>query len=153
MTSPLAAVGLTFDGVDLQLDDLTIFLEITRGLAEPPSVRGVDVIVPGLPGTIEANRINHTLSILLEGFVRADPDATTLADAQASFAATRAAVRTLFATNRERALLVATLEDGSVVSISARPMNSAWVTIVPSQFASVSIELEGSDDWSAVEGS
>jgi hypothetical protein len=151
MTSPLATVGLSFDGVDLQTADLQIFLEIVHGLNEPPSVRGSDTIVPGLAGRIEGNRINDVLVIGLEGLFRADPTTTTHDDAIASYRGNVNTVRSLFLPNRARADLVATLEDGSQLTVSARPMPGViWSEPVKSELAQVSIELEAYDDWTAV---
>lgn len=149
MTSAVATIGLTFDGQDLQTSDLSIFLEIVRGLNEPPTVRGKDITVPALAGRIEANRVNDVLPIELRGLVRASSSATDRDDQMASFRANVSAVRALFATNRARADLVATLEDGTEQSISARPLNLVWGEVIQSEYATVSIELEGYDDWGA----
>lgn len=151
MTSPLAVIGLTYDGTDLQTSDLSVFLQIVRGLNEPPSVRGVDVVVPGRAGRIEGNRINDILVIQLEGIVRSTPTNTTQAQAYASFRSNVQAVRSLFAPDRLRAPLVATLEDGSQVSVSARPMPGIiWTEPLRSEVATVAIELEADGDWGAV---
>jgi len=148
MTSPIATIALTFDGIDLQRSDLQVFLEIVHGLNETPSVRGTDTIVPGLAGRIEGNRINDVLPITLEGLVRADPTTTTTSAAIASFRDNMQSIRTLFASNRARANLVATLEDGTTATISARPLPGIIANdTVKSEFANVSIELEGSGDW------
>ena len=153
MTSPVATIGLTYDGSDLQTSDLQIFLQIVHGLNEPPSVRGVDYVVPVREGRVEANRVNDVLSIVLEGHVRGDPSQTTTSGARSTFRNNAQTIRALFAPNRARADLVATLEDGTIVSISARPLNAVWSEPVPSEFAAVSIELEGYDDWAEVVGS
>ena len=153
MTSSVAPIGLTYDGVDLQSSDLQIFLQIVHGLNESPAVRGVDYIVPSRAGRIEANRINDVLSIVLEGHVRADPSETTTSGARASYRANVNTIRTLFRNDRARADLVATLEDGTILSISARPLNTIWSEPVPSEFGSLSVELEGYDDWAEVVGS
>ncbi len=151
MTSPVAPVGLTYAAQDLQASDLSVFFEIIAGLGEPPSVRGVDVIVPALDGRVEGNRKNDILHIELEGYVGAAASATNTQDRRESFQANRAAVRVLFATNRARAALVATLEDGATqLTIDARPMNMIWTTIVGSELAKVNIELEGYGDWAEV---
>ena len=148
MTSPLAVIGLTYDAVDLQTSDLQVFLEIVHGVNETPSVRGVDTVVPALAGRVEGNRVNDVLVIGLEGLVQADPADTTIAGAQASCRANVLTLRTIFAPNRARADLVATLEDGTVLTISARPMpGMIWSAPVQSWAAQVSIELEGYGDW------
>lgn len=153
MTSPAATVGLTYAATDLQQSDLQWFFQVVKGLNEPPSVRGVDVTVPALTGRIEGNRKNDVLAIELVGWVRGDPAETTRSNAIASYRDNAQAIRTLFATNRARAELIATLENGSVLSISARPLNAIWTDAVQSEFVNVSIELEGYDDWTEVSGS
>jgi hypothetical protein len=153
VTSAVAAIGLTYAGVDLQRSDLQIFLEIAVGLGEVPSVRGTDIIVPGLGGRIEGTRVKDVLPLELRGHVRADPAETTTAGARASFAANRATLRSLFASDRLRADLVATLEDSTVLTISARPLSIVWNEQVVSEFALLSVELEGYDDWAEVTGS
>jgi hypothetical protein len=150
MSSPIALVGLTYDGVDLQPADLQFFLVITHGLNETPTVRGVDVVVPALAGQIEYNRVNDTLPLVLEGFCRADPEAGTADEAHQSYRSNQQALRSLFASNRARADLVALLEDGTQLRISARPLpGQMWVENVPSTFSTISIELTGNDDWVA----
>lgn len=153
MTTAAATVGLFYDATDLQTSDLQVFLQIVRGLNETPSVRGVDYVVPALAGRVEANRVNDVLSIVLEGFVRGDPSETTTTNARSSFRDNMQAIRTLFDPTRARATLLAVLEDGSQWSISARPLNIVSSEPVPSEFATVSIELEGSGDWAEVVGS
>jgi len=148
MTSPLAPIGLTYDGFDLQTADLQIFLKIVQGLNEPPSVRGEDYIVPARPGRVEANRINDVLNIVLEGYIFADPAQTDTAGARASYRNNVQAIRNLFRPDRDRASLVATLEEGSVWTIEALPLSGqVWSEPVPSEVAKVSIVLEGYDDW------
>jgi hypothetical protein len=146
MTSPVAVVGLTYDGTDLQDSDLQLFLTITAGLWEHPSVRGTDQVVPSLAGRLEGNRVNDVLPIELDGLIRA-PMTGTLEEAHATYVAKKAAVRTLFASNRERAPLVATLEDGSTATISARPMTSAWPEKVPGLYSELHLQLEAYGDW------
>lgn len=144
MTSPAAVVGLRYDGIDLQ-DDLQIFLEILRGLNEPPTVRGIDNTIPDRAGRSEMNRVNDIIAIELVGLISSDDTLPTDAERLASYRANATFVRALFATNRERAALEADLEDGSTISISARPMNAVWQE--HREHATVSIELEGYDDW------
>jgi len=150
MTSPLATIGLTYDGVDLQTSDLQLFLEIVHGLNETPSVRGVDTTVPALAGRVEGNRVNDILVVTLEGLIMADPTTTTRAGVIASFRDNCQTVRALFASNRARADLVATLENGDVWTVSARPMPGIiWSEPAKSELAQVSIELEAYGDWVA----
>lgn len=147
MSNPYAVVGLRYDSTDLQLADFTKYFWIATGLDAVPSVRGVDVVVPGKPGRSLKNRENDTLAIVLNGQVTCDPDAMDQAAARSSFRTAMRAVRTLFASNRTPATLEATLEDSTVLTITARPMNIVVPDQVEGVYASLSIELEGYDDW------
>lgn len=147
MTSSLAKIPLTYDGEDLQLADMTIWLVIFSGLNESPSVRGKNVVVPYRAGEQERPKRNATLRIELRGMVRSDPTEADGADAEGSWRTNQRTVRALFATNRARAPLVATLEDGSTATIQAEPQSLLWVEYAASEAATVSIVLEGYDDW------
>ena len=147
MTSPVALVGLTFKGIDLQPSDLQWFFEIERGLDEVPTVRGKDTIIPGLAGRFEQNRRNDTLSIVLKGWVRADPTIDDLEDRRASYRVNMLAIRTLFAPDAARGELVALVEDGTSQEIMARALNIVGGRYVGSEIRVLSIELEGYDDW------
>lgn len=148
MTSELATIGLVWDGNDVQDWPGGILIEIVKGVNETPSVRGADVIVPSREGRIEGNRKNDVLTIELSARIRADVTTTNNADAQASFRENMAQVREWFAPSRGRAVLIATLEDGTVQQISARPLPSMiWNEPVKSQLAIGSIELEAYGDW------
>lgn len=149
MTSPVAPIGLTYDGVDLQQSDLQWFFEVERGLDEVPSVRGKDTVIPGAAGRFEQNRRNDTIQIVLRGFVQADPALTDVDDRRASFRTNIQTIRALFAPNRLRAELAALLEDGSIEVLSARPINIVGGREIASEFRELSIELEGYDDWQA----
>lgn len=145
MTNAVAVIALTYAATDIQHSDFGIFLEIVRGLNETPTVRGEDTIVPGDPGRTAGSRVNDVIGIELRGYVRGV--GVDEAGDRSAFATNRAAFRALFASNRARANLVATLEDGSTATISARPLpGGLWDQIVPGM-AKVSIELEGYDDW------
>lgn len=147
MTSPVALVGLTYAGTDLQQSDLQWFFEITRGIVEVPSVRGRDSVVPGAAGRTERNRKNDVLSIVLTGFITADPTLTDLEDRRASYRQNVDAIRNLFAPSAARATLVAVMEDGTTQSIEARPLNIVGGTYIASEYRVLSVELEGYDDW------
>lgn len=151
MTSPIAAVPITFDGVDLCPDDLSWFFQIRRGLNESPNVRGKDVTIPGMAGASPRNRVNDKLPLELYGIVRASEGAEGQEAARASYRTNQRTLRALFAPNRARAELIALLEDGSSLMIMARPlMGSIWNEDVTSEFVTVSIPLEGDDDWAEV---
>lgn len=153
MSNPWVVVGLTYDGGELQMDDFSIYLNIITGLNETPSVRGDDTIVPGRAGRSEGNRINDIITLVLGGVVMADPTITDTDASKANFRSRLRVVRALFAPDRVRADLVATLEDGSVWTISARPMNIVTTTLIPGAYWEGSVELEGYDDWSIAEAS
>ncbi len=147
MTSPLAVIGLTYAGTDLQLTANGIFLEIVRGLIDPPRVRGEDVIVPYLAGRSARARENDVLPIELRGFVMASSGSLTQATQRTSYETNWRSLRTLFAPNRARANLVATLQSGTVATISALPLNTIWDEVITGELATPSVELEGYGDW------
>ena len=112
MPSAIAAIPITVQGVDVQRADLSLFLEIAEGLGAGASVRGGDVLVPGLPGRRSRNRIQEVLALELAGWIKA-----------ASLSAYRDIVQELnllFRPSRGPVELSATLEDGTVVTIPAR---------------------------------
>jgi hypothetical protein len=148
MTAP-AAIHLTYDSFSLQSTNLSVFFQIVVGFMEAPRVRGVDTVIPSLAGRAEGNRVNDILPILLAGQVTYDPDLSGSA-AYADFWANMRAMRLLFAPDRLRADMVATLTDGTVWSISARPMNILQVQAVPDEFTEWSVEFEGYGDWEQV---
>jgi hypothetical protein len=153
MTTAISTVGLTYDLTDLQSSDLRRYLKVVRGLWETPSVRGSDTVVPALAGRAEGRRVNDLLSIELRGWVRADPAVDDdHEDAVDSVQAHLLTLRALFASDRERADLVATLRDGTNLTISARPLNMITTEVIEGYWYNLSIELEGYDDWAA-EGS
>lgn len=141
MTAP-AIIGLTYDGGSTDIQAVPgIFLEIAQGLDELPEVRGVDTVVPSLPGRVAGSRVLDRLSILLEGVVTG----ATESDYRASMLALRA----LFDPTLALRDLVATLEDGSTATVSARSVSIAAART--SRWSStVSVELEALSDWSVV---
>ena len=153
MSNPWIVVGLTYDGDSVQLDDFSIYLNVKTGLIEMPAVRGEDTIVPGRAGRSEGNRVNDIISVVLAGVVMADPTLDDQDDSRANFRTRLRTVRELFASNRSRADLVATCEDGSVWTLSARPMNIVTTTLIDGAFWEGSVELEGYGDWDIAEAS
>lgn len=146
MTNAAAVIGLTVDGTDVQQATIGIFLELVRGLNEPPRVRGVDTVVPGLAGRIARNRVSDGFILELRGYV-----AGTGSDEAAQRGDFRELVNTfraLFDPTRDPVDVVATLEDGSTATCSARALPTAvWDQVVPSM-ARVSLEMESLDaDW------
>lgn len=112
MPSPIAAIPITVGGADVQRADLSLFLEISEGLGAGASVRGSDVLVPGLPGRRARNRIQDVLNGELAGWIKA-----------ATLSAYRDLVQELNELFRPSAgprTLEATLEDGTVISIPIR---------------------------------
>ena len=154
MTTAISTVGLEYDAFDLQPTDLSVFFKIFRGLWESPSVRGTDTVIPAAEGRFEGNRVKDLQKIELRGWVRANPaiDSVT-ADAIDSYQTAFRAMRVLFANDRDRADLVATLRDGTMLSIAARPMNMIISDVIEGWFSHVSIEMEGYGDWEEVVGS
>lgn len=143
-----AVVGLTYSGTDIQNID-GLFLEITQGLNDAPTVRGIDVTVPGRDGQIVRPRRFHERRLLLAGFVRGSG-----ADDATQRIYYRANVRnmlTLFDATALPADLVASLEDGSTATISARTADVAAPPLIEGLFANVSIELLALSDWDYVE--
>jgi hypothetical protein len=80
VTNPVAVIGLTFSGTDLQTADFGVFLEILRGLNERPAARGVDLVVPSRAGRIVRNRVGDTLTIELRGYVMGTGTPATAAE-------------------------------------------------------------------------
>lgn len=140
MSNPAAIIGLTYagGGTDIQASDFSILLQLTHGINEVPKVRGVDTVVPGRVGRRAGTRMLDLLSIFLEGVV--------LGDDVADFRANMLALRTLFDPTRTPAALVATLEDSSTATVTARPLNIVVAMTTP-QSADVSVELEALADW------
>lgn len=148
-----AIIPLSYDGSSIQDFDGGIWLEIAVGLAETPSVRGVDTTIPALAGTLPGNRVNHTLAIELRGHVRAGSSISGTVPERADHYTNLRAVRQIFRPDRDRALLAATLPDGTIIGIQARPLNIIANEIVAGEYTELSISLEGDDDWAEVTGS
>ena len=145
MTSAVASIGISYGGTDCQESDLGVFLELVRGLNEPPSTRGEDTIVPGAAFRIPRSRVADTLTIELRGIVRGE--GSTHAAQKSDYRDKMQALRTRFDTTAAPADLVATLEDSTTATISCRTANVVVTEIVQSLYASVSIELEAYEDW------
>lgn len=152
MTTPITAIGLTYDGVDLQPADLGFHLFLVSGLDDSPDVRGEDVTIPYLAGRLpRPRRFDHRRPVL-EGFARGlgiDQSAR-----RSDYRAVRRGLAELFDPARDVADLVATLEDGSIATIACRPLSLIAVETIPSEYTGLSIELEAAEDWTfEVEGS
>lgn len=153
MTNPVAVIGLTYDGTDVQDATLGRFLELRRGLNETVRVRGVDTIVPGFAGRVVRNRKADGFIVELYGYIAGT--GATEALQRASFRTQVTAFRTLFDPTRQPADLVASLEDGGTATCSARPLPTMVFDQIVPGMAAVSVELESVDaDWVIVpEGS
>lgn len=144
MTSAVATIGLTFDGVDVQDID-GLFLELVGGLSDSPTVRGIDVTVPGADGQVARPRRFHERRPLLAGFVRGS--GATQAIRQSDYRSNVRAMLSLFDATAEPADLVAALEDDATATIPARTLQVATVDVIPGEYANVSIEMLGIEDW------
>lgn len=112
MPTPIASIPITVAGADVQRADLSLFLEISEGLGAGASVRGGDVLVPGLPGQRSRNRIQNVLNGELAGWIKA-PSLAAYRD-DISF------LTELFRPSAGPRTIEATLEDGTVISIPVR---------------------------------
>lgn len=74
-------MGMTYRGTDIQTAN--IHLDLVRGYAEPPEVRGEDDIIPGAAGRQEQSRQKDRRVIRLEGWVKGT--GATLLDRQKSW--------------------------------------------------------------------
>lgn len=152
MANDAAVIGLTYRGTDLQDADFGIFLEVRRGLNEPPKVRGTDTVVPGLTGRYWRNRVADTRTLELVGYISPGTTGGGGAADRAGFRANVQTVQALFDPTEDPGDLVATLEDGTTATIGARGVNAVWNQITP-ELASVSFELESVDPEWVITGS
>jgi hypothetical protein len=134
-----ALTELTFRGTSLMRSDLTVIMRIVRGLGEVMDVRGEDTIIPNATGRTPRDRKKDRLTIELKG-------ATELLQ-RTSFKTLRAELRTLFDPSLAPGALVATLEDGTTLSIDARAINILYGDDGIPSFREVSVELEAVEDW------
>lgn len=139
---------LTFDGTDLQPDDHSFVLWISRGLTAAPSVRGEDSVVPHAAGRVALSRQADLLRIELDGWI--------FGATPAGFRTTQRALMNLFDGVAEPRVLSCLLEDGvATATINARPQPPVLVDeIIPSHLARVNVALESVDPyWVVNEGS
>ncbi len=147
MTSPLAVIGLVWDGHDLQRADLDVFFEITEGLDTLPEVRGEDQIIPFRVGRLPGLRIPHRRVIDATGHVMGPADAT----AKAAFRAYVDEVKGWMDPTIGERVLVATLEDGSIRWITCAARNIMGGEGWASEYRAMSLEWEALSDplWHA----
>lgn len=115
MPNPVALVGLAYRGVDLQRADFSLFLEITEGLSRGVETRGDDWTVGGRPGRLALGRVPDRLVIGLQGWVQGSD--------KAAYRALRRELDLLLRPSLPPGPLVATLEDGVVLTTQARGVN------------------------------
>jgi hypothetical protein len=142
VTSPVAVVGLTWDGYDIQRSDLNVFLQITEGLDEMPELRTARQVIPFRHGQRSTSPYANRRPIVLTGLI-SGPSATERSgyrgyvdEVKESFSPFRSTPGTL----------VATLEDGTTRWIKAMPLSMLNAPIVPGA-ANTSIELVADDPF------
>lgn len=147
MANAAAVIGLTYDSVDLQRSDFSVFLELKKGLNELPEVRGKDTVVPGLTGRYYRNRVADRRELELVGYVSGyDATPSETADRR-DFRHRVEELRALFDPTADPATLAAALEDGGSATIEARVTSVVWNQVAPS-LASVSVQMESVDpEW------
>lgn len=146
MTNAAAPIGLTFASLDLQSSDFGIFIEVTSGLYDGLTVRGVDTVIPGLAGRVPRNRIADRRIIQLAGWVTGN--GATIDDQRSAFRNNVQTVSSTFSLTASPATLEADLEDGTTVTISARTIEIHFGQMIASVLQRVEIDLESVDpDW------
>lgn len=140
MTSPVAVVGLKWDGYDIQRADLDVFLEITEGLDELPELRTHQQVIPFRHGQRADMSYAHARPIVLSGLISGPSG-----NERSAYRAYVDEVKASFSPFRT-GLLVATLEDGTTRWIHAMPLDMRYTPIVPGA-SNVSIELIAHDPF------
>jgi hypothetical protein len=141
--SAIETIALTFAGTSIQ-DMEGLFLQITAGLSDSPTVRGVDVLIPKADGQTSRPRRFHERRIMLEGFVRGS--GSTYDDQLADYRANIRSMLSLFDATLPPDTLQATLEDGSIATIECRTLSVLTPEDVRT-YATVSIEMLAVEDW------
>jgi hypothetical protein len=147
MAHPGYVTSIVVDSVDLTRSDGRLLFRITRGLNEVPEVRGQDVVVPGRSGRIARNRKLDRLPIEATGMVMASGASESLR--LADFRSLVETLRDLMNPVQDPYEIVATVEDGTTRTITARPQNIVWGddTIPGYQTASLAWESVDAADW------
>lgn len=147
MSSPaFSLTELTYKGTSLMRSNLTVLLRIVRGIGETMEVRGKDTVIPSADGRAARNRRRDRLGIELRGMVMGTGSTETAQ--RASFVALREELRELFDPSDAPGTLVATLEDGSTQSVTARVLNTlGWGDDAIPAYREISVELEALADW------
>lgn len=147
MTSPIAVVGLVYDGHDLQVwPDLMIDELVTGGPGELAEVRGDDWTVPSLEGRQEGVWVYDYRPITLRGQISGSGSTEA---ARRSAAWTNRLTFASWFDPRVSAELQATLPNGQVWTIDARPIPPIlWTEADPTLFKPVTVELASlSPNW------
>lgn len=118
------ATGLMANGTDLTRTDLRILMRVTSGLGEVWEVRGRDTIIPSAHGQTARNRKRNRLVIVAEGMIQGDGATRDLQEID--FVTLQDIIRDLMDPTQSPYTLEVTREDGSQVSITARPINVMW---------------------------
>jgi hypothetical protein len=142
MTSPVAVIGLTYDGYDLQRADLDVFFQITEGLDTLPDTRGDDQLIPFRTGRLPQPRMGDRRPIVAMGWVTRPSVSQTSA-----YRVYLDGLKAKLEPTGSPRVLVATLEDGSKRWTSAVPRNLLPGDGWGSDFRSFSIEWEALDPY------
>lgn len=144
MTSPVGVIGLSYDGYDLQREDLDVLFQITEGLDTLPETRGTDQVIPFRSGQLPQARIAHRRSVVARGWV-----AGAAPSPETSYRAYLDGLKAVLDPTRAPAILVATLVDGSKRWINARPANPALIggDLVGHEMRPMSIEWDALDPF------
>lgn len=143
MTSPVAVIGLIWDGFDLQRPDLDILFEITEGLDSLPEMRGEDQVIPFRSGRLAAPRLADRRPVVVTGWI-AGPAGSSAAVIYRGYLDS---LKSRLDPTGPPGILVATLEDGSKRWISAVPRNLIGGDALGSDFRAFSIEWEALDPY------
>lgn len=152
MTSPVAIITLSWDGHDIQ-DINGLHLELVDGGPDQPAfVRGRDDIIPGRAGRSIRNRVSDNRDVDLAGFVTGV--GATDALLQSDYWTNRLLLTSWFVPTADPATLTATLPNGDVYTIDARPQAPFRINEKLPGYALVGITLESVDpDWTLQVGS
>lgn len=142
MTSPVAVIGLVWDGHDLCRPDLDLFFDMADGLDNLPEVRGEDQLVPFRAGRLSSSRLPHRRPIVANGHAAGPSGATARADLRAYIDEVKG---WMDPTVGER-ILVATLEDGSLRWITCAARNILPGEGWGGEYRALSLEWEAVSD-------
>ena len=143
MTSPVAVIGLTYDGFDLQRSDLDLMFAITDGLDGLPLTRGDDPVIPFRRGRLPQNHVADRRPVVAQGWVTGRTPTAAIA-----YRAYLDSLKAHLDPTGPPRTLVATMEDGTRRWISAVPRNLIGGNDgMGSDFRSFSIEWDALDPF------